>query len=430
MNFVHRSIAFCSIASLLLAGCANVSPQPSPQATSPIRVNPTHPQIPNRTFNLKDFGGNGDGKTWNTDVFTKAFAEIGKQGGGRLVVPAGTYRTKPIVLVSNLDLHLDAGAVILAPGTFTDYDLPEPETLKTQQDVQSRVRAPAPLITGRNLHDVAITGEGAVDGNGAIWWAWSERAARAQPGRLVYPRPNLVSITECQRLLVQDVTFRDSPKFHLVPNASDLLIERIKVRAPANAPNTDAIDPTSCANMLIRDCDLDTGDDNVAIKTGGTNLLIEDCNIKRGHGISIGSGTTGGISNMLVRHCTFDGTDNGIRIKSMRGAGGLVENIRFTDITMNNVANAIVLDLLYVDNNRPNFVGDPTKVPSIHNVLIDHVNIRSAKSAGKFVGLPDSHITDITLRDVQINADKDFVIKDADKITFERVNKQIKTVTP
>ena len=124
---------------------------------------------------------------------------------------------------------------------------------------------------------------------------------------------------------------------------------------------------------------------------------------------------------MLVRHCTFDGADNGIRIKSMRGAGGPVENIRYTDIQMKNVANAIVLDLNYTDNNRPNFKGDAGKIPSIHNILIDHVTIENSKNAGKIVGLPESRITGITLRDVQITAEKDLVIKDADQPTFENV---------
>jgi polygalacturonase len=214
--------------------------------------------------------------------------------------------------------------------------------------------------------------------------------------------------------------------FHLVPrDITDLTIERVKVRAPFDAPNTDAIDPGPVTNALIRDCDIDTGDDDIVIKSGGTNVLIENCTIKHGHGISIGSGTTVGIHNMLVRHCTFDGTDNGIRIKSMRGAGGPVENVRYTDIQMKNVANAIVLDLNYVDNNRPDFKGDPGKIPSIHNILIDNVSIENSKNAGKIVGLPESPITGIALRNVQITAEKNFEIKDANQLTFDSVTLSI-----
>ncbi len=288
-------------------------------------------------------------------------------------------------------------------------------------------RCPPALIHGEGLHDVAITGTGTINGMGKHWWEWSERASRAQPGRLVIPRPHLVVINHCERLHVADITLTNSSKFHLVPsNINDLTIERVKVRAPFNAPNTDAIDPGPGRNFLIRDCDIDTGDDDIVIKSGGTNILIENCTIKHGHGISIGSGTTAGIHNMLVRHCTLNGADNGIRIKSMRGAGGPVENIRYTDIHMKNVRDAIVLDHNYVDNNRPDFRGDPTKIPSIKNILIDHVTVEGAINAGKIVGLPESPIANITLADVQITAEKDFVVKDATAPKFINVTKTIK----
>jgi len=385
-------------------------------------VKPVLPIIPSRTFVLTDFGAVGDGKTLNTDAFKKAIAAVDQAGGGKLVVPKGVFRTLPFVLCSSLDLHLDEGAVIQAPDSFAAYGLPDPATLHSQDEVRAQVKTPDPLITGANLHDVALTGTGTIDGNGALWWAWSERAARRQPGRIVYRRPHLVVINGCQRLHVADITLTNSSMFHLVPrDITDLTIERVKVYAPFNAPNTDAIDPGPVTNALIRDCIVDTGDDDIVIKSGGTNVLIENCTIKQGHGISIGSGTTVGIHNMLVRHCTFDGADNGIRIKSMRGAGGPVENVRYTDIQMNNVANPILLDLNYTDSNRPDFKGDPTKIPSIHNVLIDHVKAVNSQNAGKIVGLPESQITGITLRDVAITADKEFVIKDADQITFDHV---------
>src|SRR5262249_8871823 len=146
---------------------------------------------------------------------------------------------------------------------------------------------------------------------------------------------------------------------------SDLVIEDVKVRSPANGPNTDAIDPGDCNNVLIRHCDIDVGDDDIVIKSGGHDILIEDNKINHGHGISVGSETASGLHDMLVRRCTLTDTDNGIRIKSMRGAGGLVERIYYEDIQMKNVKDAIVLDLLYVDNNRPNFKGDPEKIPKI-----------------------------------------------------------------
>lgn len=395
------------------------------------RTAPALPRIPARTFLLTDFGAVGDGKTLDTAAFRNAVAAVEKAGGGRLVVPKGVFRTLPFALCSSLDLHLDDGAVIQAPGTFAEFGLPDPATLRSQDEVKARWATPDPLISGKDLHDVAITGTGVIDGNGALWWAWSERAARkaarTEPGRIVVGRPHLVVLSGCERLHVADVTLRNSPKFHLVPrDVTDLTIERVKVRAPFDAPNTDAIDPGPGRNFLIRDCDIDTGDDDIVIKRGATNVLIEGCTIRNGHGISIGSGTDVGVHDMLVRRCTFDGTDNGIRIKSMRGAGGPVENVRYTDIRMNGVANAIVLDLTYVDNNRPDFKGDPGKIPSIRGVLIDHVTIVNSRNAGRIVGLPESRITGVTLRDVAITAEKDLVVRDADSPVFENVTLRIR----
>jgi polygalacturonase len=431
MKRFHRPLTILATLAFAALLAAN-SPGAAVDVSAAENVKPALPTIPDRAFSLADFGAIGDGQTLNTAAFKQAIAAIEKAGGGKLIVPKGIFRTLPFVLCSNLDLHLDEGSVIQAPDTFEALGLPDPATLKSQAEVAAMVKMPAPLISGRNLHDVALTGPGTIDGSGQHWWDWSERAARAaaktQPGRVVYPRPHLVVIDRCERLHVADITLTNSSKFHLVPsNITDLTIERVKVRAPFDAPNTDAIDPGPGTNFLIRDCDVDTGDDDIVIKSGGTNVLIENCIIKHGHGISIGSGTTVGIHHMLVRHCTFAGTDNGIRIKSMRGAGGPVEDVRYTDIQMKNVANAIVLDLNYTDNNRPNFKGEAGRIPSIRNILIDHVTIENSKNAGKIVGLPESRITGITLRDVQISAEKDLVIADADQPTFENVTR---TITP
>lgn len=395
------------------------------------RVKPALPVIPERVFNLADFGGVGDGQTMNTDAFKKAIAAVETAGGGKLVVPKGVFRTAPFKLCSNLELHLADGAEIQAPDTFEALGIPHPAKFKTQAEANAVYHIPNPLISGSNLHDVALTGPGIIDGSGQHWWDWSERAARnaakTQPGRIVYRRPALVVIDGCDRLLVADLTLANSAMFHLVPKrVNDLTIERVKVRAPFNAPNTDAIDPGPGTNFWIHDCDIDTGDDDIVIKSGGRNILIENNTIKHGHGISIGSDTTAGVHNLLVRHCTMDGTDNGIRIKSMRGAGGLVENVRYTDIMMKNVGNAIILQLDYVDNNRPNFKGDTTKIPVLRNILFDHLTITNARNAGIIHGLPDSPITNIMFCDITLTAGRDFDIRNAEQPVCERVTRTIK----
>ncbi len=427
MNSLRRLTALPAFAILPLLLAPALHAGATIDVSAAEHVHPALPVIPHHTFNLADFGAVGDGRTMNTAAFTAAISTVARAGGGQLVVPKGVYRTQPFVLCSSLDLHLDAGAVIQAPATFEDAGLPDPSTLHSQAEVKAKVKTPAPLITGDNLHDLALTGAGTIDGEGAHWWAWSERAGRAEPGRLVYTRPNMVVISGCERLLVADLTFSNSSRYHLVTrNVTDLTVERVKVRAPFNAPNTDAIDYGPGTNFWIHDCDIDTGDDDICAKSGGTNILIENNTIRHGHGISIGSGTTLGIHNMLVRHCTFDGADYAIRIKSMRGAGGDVSNVRYTDITMKNVGNAIMLYSDYVDGNRPDFKGDATKVPSFHDVLIDHVTVESARNAGRIVGLPESRITNIELRDVHITAEKALEIKDADEPTRENVTVTIK----
>lgn len=426
-----------SLLVALLALALFVPARAAPVDVSAVeRVHPALPKIPNRQFSLTDYGAVGDGATLNTAAFKQAIAAVEKAGGGRLVVPKGVFVTAPFKLCSSLELHLAEGAVIKAPETFEALGLPNPAQFKTQAEADAVYRVPDPLITGAQLHDVALTGAGTIDGSGQHWWDWSERAmrnaAKAQPDapkRVVYRRPHLVTFNGVERLHVTGITLTNSSMFHLVPrNVNDLTIDHVKVRAPwdGSGPNTDAIDPGPGNNFWIHHNDLDTGDDDIVIKSGGNNVLIEDNTIKHGHGISIGSETTAGIHNMLVRNCTFDGTDNGIRLKSMRGAGGPVENVRYTNIRMKNVANAIVLQLDYVDNNRPNFTGDPTKIPSIHNILLDHITIESARNAGIIHGIPDSKITNITLQDISIVAEKDLDVRDADDPHYINVRRDIR----
>ena len=385
------------------------------------KVHPARPHIPNRTFSLADFGGVGDGQTLNTSAFQAAIAAVNRAGGGTLIVPAGVYLTRPFVLCSKLNLHLEEGAVIAAPRTFTEAGMPEPGTMHSQAEAREKENKPEPLITADGVHDLELTGTGTIDGNGAHWWAWSERAGRAQPGRVVYSRPNLVEISNCERLLVSGLTFLNSSRYHLkAENVTDVTVDAVRIKAPFDAPNTDGIDIGPGRNFLVRNCNCDTGDDDICIKGGGVNVLIEDCTILHGHGISIGSGTAQGVDNMLVRHCAFDGNDCGLRIKSMRGAGGLVHNVRYTDIRMRNMGNAIMIFSDYSDNNRPDFKGPADKIPSFHDILFDNITCESTRNAGRIVGLPESRITGITFRDVNIAASLPFEIKDADAPTYVR----------
>jgi polygalacturonase len=426
---------FCPLYAAVFLTCVAAGPATQP-ASIAFDVNPALPAIPDRTFNFADYGAVGDGKTMNTEAFHKAVDAVHAAGGGRLVVPPGNYLTMPFVLTSHMDLHLDKGATILASNKFSDFGLPDPSTA-TQAVVGTFKKKLTPLIGGRDLTDVALTGEGTIDGSGAIWWAWSEKAARGKPGRIIYPRPKMVVLDNITRLHVQGITLTNSPSFHLVPHhCQDVLVEGIRVIAPGDSPNTDGIDPSASHNVLIRNCYIDNGDDNISFKGGSglvENVLVTDCTCMHGHGISVGSDTQGGIRNILVQRCTFEGTHPAIRIKSARDRGGVIENITYTDITMKNVGTAITLNLFYEDKlgaksreQRP----VTRTTPIVRNIVIRNVTVSGAKLAGEMIGLPEMPLSHILLDNVQITADTGMNIQDGSDIELKNVSIMPKSGQP
>jgi polygalacturonase len=444
--------------SLILVACARDSaatdsPSPAPAAPSaaaapdstggPIAASTADdivvapPVIPSSVFNLKDFGGVGDGATFNTQAFGKAVTAIKAAGGGQLVVPAGVYLTLPFTMTSHMDLHLEAGAVIKAPDNFKQWGLPEPQNAM-QEDIDDAAGDLHSLINGNHLTDIAITGPGTIDGSGAIWWIWSDKAARRYPpGRLIYPRPRLVELRDCQRLHFDGITLSNSPMFHLhALQCEDMLIENVRVYSPSDSPNTDALN-VGGNRIIIRNCHIDNGDDQVALQSGTQNVLVENLTCLHGHGISIGSPTNKGLHHIFVRHCTFDSSDNGIRIKSYRGRGGLVQDIHYSDLTMTNVNRAIDINLLYNGNANtktdvgPRQANGQTKlIPELHHVTIDHVKITRTTYAGRILGLPELPVSDIQLNDVSIEADYGFTIQDATDIVLNNVTLDIHVGPP
>jgi polygalacturonase len=417
--------------ALALSACTTTpktsqsDPPASAQAPSPADgIKVALPQIPDRNFNILDYGAVADDKTDNTEPIKKAIAAVEAAGGGRLEVPPGIFITKSFELVSKIDLHLDAGATLKMPETFAEWGLPDPATAKQSQLPLSM---PA-IIGGSGLTDVAITGSGTIDGSGKIFWIWSDKAARSYaPGRLVYPRPRMLVLRKCTRVHVDGPTFTNSPMFHIsIANQSqDVLVENIRVFAPSDAPNTDAVDPGG-TRIIVRNCEIDTGDDDVAIQGNSHQVLIENLTCLHGHGISIGSGTTGGVSDVYVRHCTFDGADNGIRIKSVRGKGGEVDEIHYTDITMKNVARPFDINMLYNGNaNAKTDIGprdpkgQPTeKIPNFHDIDITNLTVTRAPLAGRILGLPEQPAKNITFTNCHFQADKGFSVQDAEDVRF------------
>jgi polygalacturonase len=371
---------------------------------------------PAGVFDVRQFGALGDGKTLDTVAIQKTLDECGKSGGV-VRFEAGTYLCTPVFLHSKTTLELAAGATLLGTDEPEDYKDP-----KRKNAVISSASFLA-LINGKDLTDVTITGPGTIDGAGARWWVPAEAARRKTPG-FTTPRPRLILLTRCKHLRVENVTLQNSPSFHLVPTeCEDVVITNVTIKAPYNSPNTDAIDPSLCRNVLITGCHIDVGDDNVAIKSGRSlpgrdfaceDITVTDCVFLHGHGMSIGSETTGGVRNVTVRNCTFENTENGIRIKSQRGKGGVVENIRFSDLTMKNVDPAITFTCYYM-NNSAHDAGQPVapkedaaaadpRIPLYRNIHISNLTATCQRSAGTINGLPDGLISDVVLENVHITA--------------------------
>jgi polygalacturonase len=376
---------------------------------------PAAPVIPARAFSITAFGAVGDGKTMNTDAFRAAIQACAKAGGGRVEVPAGAFLTGPFELASHMALVLEKGAVIQASDKFSDFGLPDPLPA-AQSEIDAFRKKLQPLISGSKLDDVAILGEGTIDGAGAVWWAKSDKASEraTPPGKPLYvPRPYLVVLRDCARVHVQGVTLRNSPMFHLVPShCHDVLIEDVTIHAPADAPNTDGIDPANCRDVVIRRCTIDTGDDNIALKAGAggglptENVMVSDCKFLHGHGVSIGSETGAGVRHFLVQRCAFENTGTALRIKSDRTRGGVVEDATYRDITMKNVETAITIFLFY-DNKKTALAPDLKPVtsdtPIIRDIHFQNIVCEgTTRKAAEIVGLPESPVSDVTLENVRI----------------------------
>jgi polygalacturonase len=388
------------------------------------------PVIPAKTFKVTDYGATpGDGGD-DTVAFAKALAAVKAAGGGHLIVPTGEYHTGALTLIDRLDLHLEKGAHLLFA---TD---PEAYRIKDRKF--------RPLILASGVEDLAITGEGVFDGQGQAWWtearAYKDAARARGDSNEEIGRPRLLIIEKSRRVLVEGVTLTNSPQFHFIPSrCEDVTIRNVVVRAPHHAPNTDGIDPAASKRVHITGCTIDTGDDNIAIKSGNPefgpteDVLIEKCTFLGGHGMSIGSETNGGVRNVMVRDCTFDGTEAGIRMKSARGRGGVAENLTYQNLTMRNVEIAIQITSYYPNKTTPKpGVADkvPTerdpRTPAWRNIRIQ--NVRSTggtKSAGIIIGLPEEPVTNIAMENVVIEAPVGLRVAAARGITLHGVEMKI-----
>ncbi len=358
--------------------------------------------------NPRAFSAKGDGISKDTAAIQAAIDSCERQGGGTVHLIAGTYLSAPIVLKSNITLQLDKGATLLGSADHADYP---PLTMFHLPDLQ-------PLVSATYASNVAITGEGVIDGNGESWW----REARALKDAGIlgtgHPRPKLIIFDHCKHVRVEGVTIQNSPMWQLVPYYSDdVIIRNIRVLAPPRSPNTDAIDPFSSSNVVIDHVFADVGDDNIAIKSGpinspgpddpSRNITITDCTFMHGHGLSIGSEIAGGVQNIRAERIHFKGTDNGIRVKSNRDRGNDVSHLFFRDIEMKNVKNALIISEYYPKVLPPDTeTAQPVTrlTPHFYDIVLENVMATGSTMAGAIVGLPEAPISGVVLRNVKISA--------------------------
>lgn len=361
---------------------------------------------------ILDYGAVGDGQTLNTPAIQAAIEACSQAGGGTVYVPAGDYVTGSVILRSNLTLYLDAGATLLGSEDANDYAV-----IHGRWEGTSR-RTHAPLIGGNGLENIAVVGRGTVDGKGAFWWKLHRERL------LDYPRPRLISLTRCTNVLVEGVTFINSPSWTIHPFAcQNVTVDKVTIVNPPNSPNTDGINPESCRNVHISNCHVDVGDDCVTIKSGTEdgsreklapceNITITNCTMVHGHGgVVIGSEMSGDVRNVIISNCVFMGTDRGIRLKSRRERGGIVEDIRVTNVVMRDVLCPFIVNLYYgcgawgtdkISDKSPWPVNEGT--PRFRRIHFSDVTAREVRYAAAFIyGLPEMLVEDVSFSDIAVS---------------------------
>ncbi|MCL6613153.1 MAG: glycoside hydrolase family 28 protein [Firmicutes bacterium] len=361
-------------------------------------------------FDVRAFGARPDGQTPSTAAITAAIEACAAAGGGVVYIPAGRFFTGPLRLKSHVRLHLEAGAHLLFSQDPADYPV-----LETRWEGKE-VLTYAPQIYGEDLEGVAVTGRGTLDGRGETWW----RLFRAKA--LAHPRPRLMAFTRCKDVLIEGVRLVDSPAWTINPVMCErVTIAKVTIINPPDSPNTDGIDPDSCRNVYITNCYLDVGDDCIAIKAGREdspyrtpceNIVIADCLMLHGHGgVVLGSETSGGIRNVAIANCIFEGTDRGIRLKSRRGRGGFVEDLRATNIIMEKVVCPFVLNMYYdtgggaIDESAHDLEPHPVTeaTPVFRRIHFSNITAREVGAAAAFLyGLPERPLEDVSFDNVWI----------------------------
>lgn len=428
-------------------------------------------EYPDKYYNIIDYGAVSDGIHKNTEAFSKAIEACSKNGGGHVIIPAGLWLTGPIRLLSNIDLHLEKGALVVFSEDHSDYPL-----IKTGGN-SYEVMNP---IYAEGVENISISGEGIFNGNGQTWrpikkmkmtsgqwkeltesggyvnekgdiWWPTENALNAEKllaskkrSELTkedfeylrdFNRPNLVNISNSKNIFISDVTFQNSPKFAFNPKrCQNMVVARVKVLNEWWAQNGDGLDLSACKNVLMYQCTVNTGDDGICMKSSGKpedspaleNIVIRDCIVYRAHGgFVIGSNTDGGIKNIFVNNCLFIGTDTGLRFKSGRDKGGKVENIFISDIRMKDITNeAIIFDMYYEDAGAAKTLDKKAfnKIPNFTNISMNGLVCDGAKTALLLNDVPEVSVKSIQIKDAVFNSLNGIKISEGENISLSNIS--------
>ncbi|WP_052352922.1 glycoside hydrolase family 28 protein [Neobacillus dielmonensis] len=402
------------------------------------------PSFPDRAFYVEDFLENGHDGHLDNRVIQRAIEACSESGGGTVIVPQGEWHSGPIHLKSNIHLQFEKGAVVEFSDKFADY-LPVVFTRWEGMECYNY----SPLLYARDCENIAITGEGTLIGNGEAWWHWKKLQQEAAD-RLCYAesrgipvqdrifgteedalRPSFIQPINCKNVLIEGLSLRNGPQWTLHPVYCENIIIR-KVNIISCGPNTDGLNPDSCKNVLIENCYFETGDDCIAINSGMNedgwrvnkpceNIVIRNCVMKEGHGaLVIGSGMSGGVRNVYAHDCKIGGGDQGLRLKSMRGRGGFVKNIRFENIEINDVRKeAVQVNMFY---GYSTVIPKTNTPPDFDQITIKNITGQGAKVAVEIKGLPEHPLKEISLENVYLSAETAIICSDVETISMKEVS--------
>jgi polygalacturonase len=368
-------------------------------AIQTVQAAPTLPSIPSGTYNITSYGAS-TGSANNATAIQNTINAASAAGGGTVQIPSGTFLSGPIVLKNKINLNLASGATLkmLAYGTY-------PSNIT--------------FISGSSISNVEVSGSGTIDGQGAAWWA----AYNADHSVL---RPCMIGLQGSTIIEATGIKLQNAPNSHFgfSYNCTQVTFDGITISTPSTSPNTDGFDVEG-NNYLFNNCNISCGDDNIAIDAGHaacSYFQIQNCSFGSGHGCSIGSYTSYGIDHVVVTNCTFSGTAAGIKIKSERGRGGVVQYLTYANNTMSNVGVPIgFTDWYPSDPSNPTTVSSnsvTSTTPNYKHIVIQNLTATGATSAGNIYGLPELHISDVQLKNVNITATTGMDIYYANSIVF------------